>query len=116
MEAGLIEKLKQGRPVKFTSDEEAVLTESLRAAMAKTLEIPKEDISDDAKIFDTLGLDSIDIFDILDQMAATFEVDVPLEELPESFLRGAEESTFMDFADGILRFFKEPPAVPPKGA
>lgn len=109
MESNLIEKLQQGRPISFSRDEEDALIESLREAMAKTLEVSLEEVSDDAKIFDALGVDSIDVFDILDQLSEKFEVEVPLEELPESFVRGGEDTTFLDFANGLVRFFGTPP-------
>lgn len=109
MESSLIEKLQKGRPVSFTEEEEGALIETLRQAMANTLEASMEEVSNDARIFDTLGVDSIDVFDILDQLAEKFEVDVPLEELPESFVRGGEDTTFLDFANGLIRFFGTPP-------
>lgn len=113
METGLIEKLKKGRPISLTREEEGLLIEALRKAMAKTLEMPVEELSDDAKIFAALGVDSIDVFDILDQMGEQFEVEVPLEELPESFVRGGDETTFLDFANGLLKFFSTPPRQSP---
>ncbi len=109
MDSSLIEKLQKGRPATFTKEEEGVLIEALREAMAKTLEVSVEEVGNDALIFDTLGVDSIDVFDILDQLSEQFEVEVPLEELPETFVRGGGETTFLDFANGLLRFFTEPP-------
>ena len=109
MASSLIEKLQKGRPVSFTSEDEETLKNTLREAMANTLEIPVEEVSNDAQIFEVLGLDSIDVFDILDQLAEKFEVDVPLEELPEAFVRGGEETTFLDFANGLIGFFGTPP-------
>lgn len=109
MESSLIEKLRKGRPVSLTREEEETLTESLREAMAKTLEVSVEEVSNDAKIFDVLGVDSIDVFDILDQLAEKFEVEVALEELPEAFVRGGEDTTFQDFATGLIGFFGTPP-------
>ena len=109
MVSSLIEKLQKGRPVSFTREEEEVLTESLREAMANTLDLTVEAVPNDAKIFDALGVDSIDAFDILDQLGEKFEVDVPLEELPEDFVRGGENTTFQDFANGLIGFFGTPP-------
>lgn len=109
MVTSLIEKFQKGRPVSFTREEEETLIDSLREAMAKTLEMPAEEVSNDAKIFDVLGVDSIDVFDILDQLAEKFEVDVPLEELPEAFVRGGADTTFLDFANGLIGFFGTPP-------
>lgn len=109
----LIAKLQQGRPVKLTTEESATLVEALRAAMATTLDMPEDEVGDDALIFDDLGLDSIDVFDVLDQLSERFEVPVALEELPESLLRGSEAGgpvTFRTFAEGLLRYFREAPA------
>lgn len=113
-ETGLMEKLKHGRPVDFTAEEEAELTEVLRSAMATTLEIAQEEVRDDARIFDDLGLDSIDVFDILDQLADNYEVEVPLEEMPETFRRGEEGTTFKDFAIALVNFLREPPRALPQ--
>ena len=109
MKAALTAKLKQGRPVTLTAEEADYLVEALRAAMAVVLEVPPEKIADDTRVFDDLGLDSIDVFDLLDQLAEQFEVQVILEEMPESFLRGGEDTTFCNFAQGLLRYFSEPP-------
>lgn len=113
MRAALIAKLQAGRPVQLTEPEAAHLVEALRAAVATTLELPAERILDDARLFDELGLDSIDVFDVLDQLSEQFEVPVVLEELPESFLRGEPDTTFRGFAEGLLRYFREAPAPPP---
>ncbi len=109
MKAALTAKLKQGRPVSLTAEEADYLVEALREAMAVVLEVPPEKIGDDTRVFDDLGLDSIDVFDLLDLLAEQFEVQVILEELPESFLRGGEDTTFSNFAQGLLRYFSEPP-------
>lgn len=114
MKAAIIAKLQAGRPVQFTGAEAAHLVEALRQAVATTLEVPLERIADDACLFDELGLDSIDVFDVLDQLSETFEVPVVLEELPESFLRGEPGTTFRDFAGGLLRYFREPPSPSPE--
>jgi acyl carrier protein len=120
MKQALIAKLQGGRPVQLTAPEAAALVQALREAVATTLELPLAEIADDARVFDDLGLDSIDVFDVLDQLAEQFEVPMVLEELPESFLRGEAETTFHGFAEGLLRYFRETPAPagatpPPRG-
>lgn len=112
MRAAVIAKLQAGRPVQLTEPEAAHLVEALRQAIATTLEVPLARIADEARLFDELGLDSIDVFDVLDQLSAEFEVPVALEELPETFLRGEPDTTFRSFAEGLLRYFREAPAVP----
>jgi acyl carrier protein len=110
MKQALVAKLRQPRPVAFTPDEAAFLVETLRQAVATTLELSAAGVSDDARVFDALGMDSVDVFDVLDQMGETFEMQVALEELPESFLRGGGETTFRAFAEGLLDYFRTPPA------
>ena len=110
MNDAVIAKLRQGRPVELNEEEAAFLVESLREAMATTLDIPASKVSDDVKVFEELGLDSIDVFDILDQLSQRFEVQVAMEEMPESVLRGGEQATFRSFADGLLAYFRQPPA------
>ncbi|HKI98788.1 MAG TPA: acyl carrier protein [bacterium] len=112
MKEALIAKLQAGRPVHLSESEAAYLTEALREAVATTLEVPVAEIADGSLVFDDLGLDSIDVFDVLDQLSEQFEVPVALEELPETFLRGNEGATFRSFAEGLLRYFREAP-VPP---
>jgi acyl carrier protein len=112
MKQALIAKLQAGRPVELSGTEADCLVEALRSAVATTLEVPLAEITDESRVFDDLGLDSIDVFDVLDQLSEEFEVPVVLEELPESFLRGNEGATFRRFAEGLLRYFREPPAPP----
>lgn len=112
MKEVLIAKLQGGRPVELDGDESAHLVEALREAVATTLDLPVAEIADDARLFDDMGMDSIDVFDVLDQLSERFEVPVALEELPESFLRGKAEATFQSFAEGLLRYFRESPAPP----
>ncbi len=106
MDAELGEKLKHGGPVTFTPEEERYLRELLRAAMATTLECTPETIGDDARVFDELGLDSIDVFDLLDQVSERLDVAMPLESLPPEFIRGNPQTTFLAFAEEILDFFR----------
>lgn len=115
MQAQLIAKLKQGRPVAFTADEADHLREALREAMAVTLSVERAKITDDAKVFDDLGLDSIDVFDILDQLGERFEISVALEEMPNEVVHGGESATFRDFAEGLLAYFRSTPKVPAPG-
>lgn len=112
LHTAVVAKLQAGRPVAFTEVEAAYLVEALRQAVATALELPPAELTDDARLFDELGLDSIDVFDVLDQLSERFEVPLALEELPESFLRGGSEASFRDFAEGLLRHFRAPPAVP----
>jgi acyl carrier protein len=109
MKDALTEKFRRGRPVAFTDEEVDFLRESLREAMGVTLERPPEEIADDAPVFDELGLDSVDVFDLLDQLGEKFEAGVELEELPEELIYGKEGLTFREFADAIIGFFRTPP-------
>jgi acyl carrier protein len=110
-------KLLRGRPVALAPSEEAHVVEALRQAMALVLEREPADVGDGAQLFDELGLDSIDVFDVLDQLAERFEAQVALEDLPADLIRGKEGLTFRDFADGILAYFRTPPkAAPPAQA
>jgi acyl carrier protein len=107
----LAAKLQGSRPVRLTADEEALFVEALREAIATTLSLPPREVADDARLFDTLGLDSIDVFDALDQLSQRFEVPMALEELPETLLRSDRETTFRAFADGLLGYFRQEPAA-----
>jgi acyl carrier protein len=105
----LIAKLQGTRPLEFTDGEAALIREALREAVAVALAIDKEKIADDAHIFDELGLDSIDVFDVLDQLGEKFEIQLALEELPNDMIRGGQNATFRDFAEGILDYFRATP-------
>jgi acyl carrier protein len=111
----MIEKFKQGRPLTFSEEEAAYLREALREAMAVTLAVDRAKVADDARIFDELGLDSIDVFDILDQLGERFEIQVALEELPNDVIHGGESATFRDFAEGLLAYFRTAPKPSPAG-
>ena len=115
MSDSLKSKLAAGRPVAFTEQEATALREALREAVAVTLGVEREAVANDARIFDDLGLDSIDVFDVLDQLAERYDVQVALEELPESLIHGVENATFDDFVEGIVDYFASAPA-PPKPA
>ena len=110
----LVAKLRGSRPMSLGEAEAALVREALREAMSVTLGIPKERIGDDARIFDELGLDSIDVFDVLDQIGERFEIQVALEELPNELLRGGGAATFRDFTDGILNYLRSAPKVQPE--
>jgi acyl carrier protein len=113
MNAQLIEKFRRGRPLEFSVEEAAFLREALREAMAVTLAVDKSRISDDALVFDDLGLDSIDVFDIFDQLGERFEIQVALEEMPNEMIHGGERATFGEFAEGLLAYFRMPPSPAP---
>ena len=115
MNERMIEKFKQGRPLTFSEEEGAYLCEALREALAVTLAVDKAKITDDARVFDELGLDSIDVFDILDQLGERFEIQVALEEMPNDVIRGGESATFRDFAEGLLGYFRTAPKPVPAG-
>jgi len=110
MDEQLRERFRGGRPLAFTGEEAAHLREALREAMGVVLQRDAADVRDDARVFDELGLDSVDVFDLLDQLAERFDVAVNLEELPPEMIQGRPETTFSDFADGLLAYFAtEPP-------
>ena len=108
-DATIIEKLRAGRPVILAPEESARVVEALREAVAIVLEKPAQEIADNAQLFDVLGLDSIDVFDVLDQLAERFEASVALEDLPADLIRGKDGLTFKDFAEGILTYFRTSP-------
>ena len=108
-DTAIAEKLRAGRPVALTAEESARMVEAVREAVGVVLEKPAPQIADGARLFDDLGLDSIDVFDVLDQLAERFEASVALEDLPADLIRGREGVTFRDFADGILAYFRAPP-------
>jgi len=105
----LMAKLRAGRPVLLSPAEAERVVEALREAVAVVLERPAGELADDARLFDDLALDSIDVFDVLDQLAERFEAQVALEDLPAELIRGKEGLTFRDFAAGILAYFRTPP-------
>ena len=109
MNATLAEKLRGGRPVEISEEEAATLREALRRAMATTLELPPEDIADDALVFDDLGLDSIDVFDVLDQLAGEFDVALEPEDLPPHLIYGKEGLRFDQFVAGLLGHLRSAP-------
>lgn len=109
----IVAKLRAGRPVLLSAEESRQVVEALRTAMAVVLECPPQELTDDAKLFDDLALDSIDVFDVLDQLAERFEAQVALEDLPAELIRGKEGLTFRDFAGGILAYFRTPPKTRP---
>ncbi|MFI5399570.1 MAG: acyl carrier protein [SAR324 cluster bacterium] len=115
-EVAIVEKLRAGRPVALAPEESARLVEAVREAVGVVLEKPAHQIGDDAKLFDDLGMDSIDVFDVLDQLAERFEANVALEDLPADLIRGKEGTTFRSFADGILAYFRTPPKASPPAA
>ncbi len=109
MKDAMAEKLRLGRPVNFTGEEAAYLHEALRRAMATTLEIEPEDIHDDALVFEDLGLDSIDAFDLLDQLAEQFDVNLEPDDLPAEMIYGKEGLHFRDFVELLLTHFRTTP-------
>jgi acyl carrier protein len=111
----IVVKLRAGRPVLLSAEESRQVVEALRAAVAVVLECPPQQLADDAKLFDDLALDSIDVFDVLDQLAERFEAKVALEDLPAELIRGKQGLTFRDFAAGILTYFSTPPKTSAPG-
>ncbi len=103
--AALAAKLREPPPIELTADEEALLIDALRQAVAETLQIAPDAVPDDARIFDELGLDSIDVFDALDQLAARFDVAMEVESLPVELLRGTAGMTFREFAATLVGHF-----------
>jgi acyl carrier protein len=104
------EKLNQGRPVAFAAEEADHFREALREALGVTLDTSPANIADTADIFDELGVDSIDVFDMVDQLITRYKAPIALEELPPELLRGDAGLTFAGFAQGILDYFATPPA------
>ena len=113
MKVALIEKFNGPRPIAFSDEEVRYLRESLRKAVAIALGSDQTEVTDGALIFDDLGLDSVDVFDVLDQLGEEFEAQVALEEIPVDFIHGREGITFRDFADALLGYFGSPPPQTP---
>ena len=109
MKAELREKIRQGRPVRISDEEAAFMRDTLRRAMAVTLEKEPEEIGDGALVFDDLGLDSIDVFDLLDQLAEELDMQVEPEQLPDDVIYGREGLTFHDFAEVFISYFRSAP-------
>lgn len=103
------EKLRGGRPVEFSGEEEGLLREAVRRAMATTLELPPEKVADEALVFDDLGLDSIDMFDVLDQLAGEFEVALEPDDMPPDLIYGKEGLRFDQFVENLLIHLRSPP-------
>ena len=115
MSTSLAEKLRGGRPVELSGEEETVLREALRGAMATALELPREDVADEALIFDDLGLDSIDVFDMLDQLAGELDVTLEPEDLPPDLIYGKEGLRFDQFVASLLAHLRSPPEEAAEG-
>lgn len=109
MSSTLAEKLRGGRPVNFSGEEAEMLGEALRGAMATALEISRDEIADEALIFDELGLDSIDMFDVLDQLAEEFDLELELDDLPPDLIYGKEGLRFDQFVQSLLAHLRTPP-------
>lgn len=109
MNSTLPEKLHGGRPVALSEEDAAVLREALRRAMATTLEVPLEEVADQALVFDDLGLDSIDVFDVLDQLAGEFDVALEPEDLPPDLIYGKEGLSFYQFVETLLSHLRSAP-------
>ena len=110
MKEALTRKFDQARPIDFTPEESEFLCESLRKAVGIALNKDVAEIADEALIFDDLGLDSIDVFDVLEQLSEEFGAQVALEEIPNDLIYGKEGITFQDFADALLEYFRTAPA------
>lgn len=109
MSSTLADKLRGGRPVNFSGEEAEMLGEALRGAMATALEISRDEIADEALIFDELGLDSIDMFDVLDQLAEEFDLELELDDLPPDLIYGKEGLRFDQFVQSLLAHLRTPP-------
>ncbi|MCZ6532762.1 MAG: acyl carrier protein [SAR324 cluster bacterium] len=109
MTDALKEKFRQGRPMEISPADAELIREVLRRVMAVTLETEREQISDNALVFDELGLDSIDVFDMLEQLADEFEVQIELEHLPQDLIYGRDGLTFGDFAEAFIAYFGSAP-------
>lgn len=109
MSPNLPEKLRGGRPVALSVADAGVLREALRRAMATTLEVSLEEVADEALVFDDLGLDSIDVFDVLDQLAGEFDVALEPEDLPPDLIYGNEGLSFDQFVESLLSHLRSAP-------
>jgi acyl carrier protein len=109
MSPTLPDKLRGGRPVALSTEDAGVLRESLRRAMATTLEVALEEVADAALVFDDLGLDSIDVFDVLDQLAGEFDVALEPEDLPPDLIYGKEGLSFDQFVEILLSHLRSAP-------
>jgi acyl carrier protein len=112
MSSTLADKLRGGRPVEISEEEAGMLREALRGAMATALEISREEIADEALVFDELGLDSIDVFDVLDQLAGEFDLALEPEDLPPDLIFGKEGLRFDQFVQSLLTHLRSAPEEP----
>lgn len=51
--------------------------------IAKVMKIPKDQINDDTSLQDDLGIDSVDIWDIIASVQKKFKVKVAVEEIQD---------------------------------
>jgi len=111
MKERLMGKLAGPRPLHLEPEEAAHLTEALREAVSVALEIELSKVQDSTCLVEDLGLDSIDLFDVLDQLGETYGIQLALDALPEEWLRGSSDATFLEFASGLIKYFASPPEV-----
>lgn len=55
----------------------------IASMIAKVMKIPKDQINDDTSLQDDLGIDSVDIWDIIASVQKKFKVKVAVEEIQD---------------------------------
>jgi acyl carrier protein len=64
---------KGGKPMQF---------EKVRAIIAKQLDIPEENITEETRLIDDLKADSLDVVELIMDLEQEFNVEIPDDELP----------------------------------
>ena len=54
--------------------------EKMQDIIAEVMNVPKEDITPDTKFVDDLGADSLDLYQVIQEIEETFEIAIPEEE------------------------------------
>jgi acyl carrier protein len=81
----------------MTKDE---VFEKVRDAFVEALGVDEEDVTPEAKIFDDLGAESLDLLEIVFLLERTFDVKIPRGGIQEASQRGIDPSEYEK--DGVL--------------
>ncbi len=57
------------------------INEKVRAFLAKRLDVSQNEIADDADLFDSLGIDSLDFVELMTYLEDIYQVEVPEEQV-----------------------------------
>ncbi len=57
------------------------VNEKARAFLAKRLEVSQNEIADDADLFDSLGIDSLDFVELMTYLEDVYQIEVPEDQI-----------------------------------